>query len=87
MSLLNYKSEVPKERLEAAQRTELTRQSLLRGEATADTLAYARFLSAVQNDATISHGSRKGFKPDDDKQLARDYPFLEPLLSVTPARG
>jgi hypothetical protein len=68
------------QRLAAAQKQELTRQALLRGEATAATLAYARFLSAVANASTISHGQRKAFRPESDAEILREWPCLSPLL-------
>lgn len=60
----------------AAERQEAARQALMRSEATPQTLAYARFLVAVANDATINGG---GFNAD-DADVAREYPFLRPLI-------
>ena len=77
MSLLNYKCEIPAETLKAYEEIEATRQALLRGEATKKTLAYARFLSAVENDATYSRGGFKPFKHD-DAEVVRQWPFLAP---------
>lgn len=82
MSLLNYQSQIPKHRLAAAQRQEAARQELARGEATEGALAYARYLSATGNDATLSHGKFKQFAPDDE-DVARNWPFLVPLISRT----
>lgn len=78
MSLLNYQSEVPATVVEAYREIELTRQALCRGEATAKTLAYARFLSAIENDATLSHGAFKACRPDDEDVIRR-WPFLADL--------
>jgi hypothetical protein len=71
-----YQSDAYRQKLEAARDTEAERQALLRGEATAETLAYARFLNAVENDATLSHGRFKPFQYSDTEVL-RAWPFLE----------
>jgi hypothetical protein len=65
--------------LKAYQEVEQTRQALLRGEATAKTLAYARFLNAIENDATISHSAFKKCETDDD-EVAREWPFLRDMM-------
>ena len=75
MTLCNYKSEIPPETVAAYEEIERTRQSLMRGEATAKTLAYARFLSAAETDATLSHGSFGGFRHN-DADVRRRFPFL-----------
>lgn len=71
-----YRSEARQHKLKAAQEMEAARQALRRGEATAATLAYARFLNAVENDATFSRGRFKPFRHVDDEVL-RAWPFLE----------
>lgn len=76
MTLLKYQSEIPQQRVRAFQEIETTRQALMRGEATEKTLAYARFLDAVENDATLSHGTFKKFQHD-DASVFRRFPFLE----------
>ena len=75
-----YSSAAYKEKLAAAQEQERHRQALARGEATEDTLTYARFLSAVENDATHSRGGFKGFRHNDG-DIARQYPFLGPVIN------
>ena len=76
-----YRSEAYKKKLRGAQEIELTRQALTRGEATKKTLAYARFLNAVENDATMDHGHFKPFRDSDD-DVARDFPFLADLIAA-----
>ena len=79
MTLVDYKSEIPQAVFEAATRQEETRQALMRGESTSATLKYAKFLSALENDA--SNGQ---FYPSDDTQIKRDFPCLAPLLKDKP---
>jgi hypothetical protein len=71
-------------KLAQANEIEKARQALLRKEATPETLAYARFLCAVANDATYSHGRFKRFSATDDEVL-REYPFLADAMLA--ARG
>jgi len=70
-----YQSEHYKAKLAFAYATEDARQSLQRKESTPEALAYARFLNAVENDATMAHGVFKSFSVDEDEVL-RDFPFL-----------
>lgn len=74
-----YQSEDYQSKLRAAKEIERARQALLRGEATRETLAYARFLNAVDNDATMSHGTFKPFRHNDD-EVQREWPFLSALV-------
>ena len=66
-----------RQKLLGAQDIEATRQALLHGEANSKTLAYARFLSAVENDAT--YDTRKcafhAFQHA-DIEVARAFPAL-----------
>lgn len=75
-----YRSAAYQEKLAAAQQQEQVRQALVRGEATEETLAYARYLEAVENDATISHGSFGRFAAS-DQQVVRRWPFLADLVA------
>ena len=77
-----YQSARYRKKLEKAQNIEAARQALMRGEATATTLAYARFLNAAENDATFSI---RGFKPfrHNDGEVLRDWPFLEAEIRRT----
>lgn len=63
------------ERIQAAKKTEDVRRRLVAGRADSQTLAYARFLAAVENDATLSHGQFKWFGCTDD-EVVRKWPFL-----------
>ena len=78
-----YSSDAYKQKLAAAQRQERNRQDLMAGRATPGSLAYARFLSAVLNDATVN--SEVGFCPNDTDVL-RDYPFLRDLVEADPLK-
>lgn len=80
--MLNYKSEIPPERLDSYKKIEATRQALQRGEASKETLAYARFLTAVENDATISGGKFKRCVPDRDDEIRRRWPFLKDVIDA-----
>ena len=82
MSLLNYHSDIPLETVRKCEKIELARQALLHGEATTATLAYARYLSACANAATISHGERGRFAPDNDEEILREWPCLAPILKT-----
>ena len=74
MALINYKSEIPEHRVRLYEAAERNRQLLCRGEATEGSLAYARFLTACENDAAFN-----GFRKDDG-EVARRWPFLAPLI-------
>jgi hypothetical protein len=74
-----YQSAHYAEKLAAAYAMEAARQELQRGEATHASLAYARFLSAVENDATMSHGRFKAFTTTDG-EVARAWPFLAEIM-------
>ncbi len=76
---IHYKCKIPADTIKAYQEIEQTRQALIHGEANEKTLAYARFLNAVESDATISHGSFKPFQHDDE-EVARQWPFLANML-------
>ncbi len=67
-----------KKRVAEGMQIEAARQALLRGEATPATLAYARFLVAVENDATLGHGHFERFRATDE-EVVRAYPFLSDL--------
>lgn len=69
-----------KEKLAAAHEIEAARQALCRQEATPRTLAYARFLLAVESDATYSGGSFGNFVAPPDDELLRRYPFFAGLI-------
>jgi hypothetical protein len=70
--------EVYAAKLKAGQEQELIRQTLVRGERTRETIAYARFLNACENDATLSHGFFKPLKSV-DQEILREWPFLASL--------
>jgi len=63
------------EKIKAAEETEAVRRRLVAGIADHQTLAYARFLASVENDATLSHGQFKWFGCTDD-EVVRKWPFL-----------
>lgn len=73
-----YRTGAYKDKLESAKRIELARQALMRGEATAQTLAYARFLTAMENAATIGGPGCV----HDDAKVCRRYPFLVSMISA-----
>ena len=73
--LAHHNTDAFRSKLKAAQEQEAARQSLLRGEKTPQALAYARFLNAVENDATYGHGKFYSFRSNDD-EVARDWPHL-----------
>jgi hypothetical protein len=62
-------------KLKDTEQQESARQALIRGENTPAALTYARFLNAVENDATLD---KAGFRPflHDDEEVARDWPHL-----------
>lgn len=62
--------------IEAAKKQEAARQDLMANIASKRALVYARFLVAVENDATFGHGSFRGFMTDDD-DVFRQWPFLQ----------
>ena len=76
-----YRSEAYRKKLADAQAVEKVRQALGAGESTPETLAYARYLNAVENDATLSRDGFKGFRHNDD-EVAREYPFLTTVMQV-----
>lgn len=63
------------EKIKAAEEAEVVRRRLVAGIADQQTLAYARFLASVENDATLSHGQFKWFGCTDD-EVVRKWPFL-----------
>lgn len=74
--MCGYVSYIANDTVTAYEQIEQNRQALMRGEATPGALAYARFLVACENDATISHGAFKGFRYS-DKEVIRRWPFLK----------
>lgn len=75
-----YQSDAYRQKFAAALKIERTRQALQRKEATPETLAHARFLVAVENDAIMSIGGFKGFDVT-DAEVVREYPFLADLIA------
>lgn len=72
-----YQTEAYKQKLQLALKQEQFRQQLMSGQNTPGTQAYARYLLAVENDATMSHGSFKPFKMPDDQEVHRAFPHLK----------
>ena len=70
-----YQTTEYKQRLEAAQKQEKARQALMQGKITRETIAYAKYLNAVEQNATLSHGRFKPFAPDLN-QLEREFPDI-----------
>ena len=80
MGKVNYKSEIPQDKIDACTQVNAARSALLGGEASVRSLAYARFLSAMENDATINNG--KG-AASDDQAVLRDWPFLKGVVEMS----
>lgn len=74
-NLCGYVSSIPLERVRAFEQIERNRQDLMDGRATPGARAYAEFLSAVESDATYSHGGFGRFAPD-KASIERQWPFL-----------
>jgi hypothetical protein len=81
VNLCGYKSEIPPERVKAYQAMEDARQALRRGEVSQRSLNYAKYLSAIENDATCRHGEFRKAIPDLD-DVMRQWPFLKPLIDA-----
>lgn len=71
----HHRTDAFREKHNAARQQEEARQALLRGENTPEALAYARFLNAVENDATLSQGTSRPFLHNDE-EVARNWPSL-----------
>jgi hypothetical protein len=65
-------------KLSRAQEIEQTRQALVRGEATNETFAYAKFLCACENDATLT---KPRFSAGDG-EVMRAFPIFDAKLKV-----
>lgn len=79
----HYQTPSYRKKLESYRQIERNRQDLISGRPTAGALAYARFLNAIENDATLSNGGFKKFECSDG-EVARAYPFLKELLYGKP---
>jgi hypothetical protein len=69
-----YQSQEYRNKISDAEDVERNRQDLLAQRPTRGALAYARFLMACENDASITGG--KGFRAPNDAELFGAYPFL-----------
>ncbi len=71
-------------KLKAAEHIEAARRDLVAGVVSPETLTYARFLCAVENDATYSaeHGGFRPFRAGDE-DVVLEWPFLRPLIDNT----
>lgn len=76
-----YKSASYQKKLADCQTIEASRQRLMARIAATDTLAYARFLLAVESDATLSHGRFGSFKLPKNADLLRAFPIFNPMIS------
>ena len=67
------------DKIAAAEAIDRARKALTAGAASPEALAYARFLSAVESDATLSNGAFKPFMHDDN-EVRREWPHLSNLI-------
>lgn len=81
---IQYRSSIPAERVRAYEEQERIRQAFQRKEPSLETLNYARFLTAFENDAKVIGGA---FRPDDDQEILRRWPFLAEVNTPYPQRG
>lgn len=68
-----HQSAAYKKKLADAEKQELARQSLCRGENTLEARAYAAFLLAVEKDATVPNGK---FIAPSDAEIEREFPVF-----------